>query len=216
MVIGGKDRIEAWIFDLDNTLYHPSARLLEQIDQRITAFIMQDLAVDRAEADRIRAEYWAQHGITLHGLIANHGTDPEAFLEKVHDVDLAGLSPDPELAAALRALPGRKIVHTNSHRSYARRVLAALGLAGEFEAVYAIEDKDLIPKPQEAAYWRILWETGIDPTRAVMFEDTAANLAVPKRLGMGTVWLAHDPDPVTPDYVDLRLTELRPYLSRLV
>jgi putative hydrolase of the HAD superfamily len=32
-----------WVFDLDNTLYPPSARLFEQIEVRMTAFVMTSL-----------------------------------------------------------------------------------------------------------------------------------------------------------------------------
>ena len=32
-----------WVFDLDNTLYPPSARLFDQIEVRMTAFVMQAL-----------------------------------------------------------------------------------------------------------------------------------------------------------------------------
>ena len=47
-----------WVFDLDNTLYPPRARLFDQIEQRMIAYVMETLAVDRAEANRIRRHYW--------------------------------------------------------------------------------------------------------------------------------------------------------------
>ena len=32
--------VETWVFDLDNTLYPPAARLFDQIEARMTAYVM--------------------------------------------------------------------------------------------------------------------------------------------------------------------------------
>ena len=32
--------VDTWVFDLDNTLYPPSARLFDQIEQRMTSWVM--------------------------------------------------------------------------------------------------------------------------------------------------------------------------------
>jgi putative hydrolase of the HAD superfamily len=205
--------VETWIFDLDNTLYHPSARLFDQINARITGFIMRELGVTQADAGVLRRTYWQRHGTTLRGLIDHHGIAPERFLDEVHDIDLSALTPDAELAAAIRRLPGTRIVHTNGARSHAARVLAARGLEEVFDAVYAIEDKALVPKPQPDAYHRIIRLSGLEPTRAAMVEDDARNLEVPKGLGMATVWLCHQAGATAPAYVDRRITRLTRFLQ---
>ena len=56
-----------------------------------------------------------------------------------------------------------------------------------FDAVYALEDADLIPKPNQAAYDIVLNKAGLDPNRAAMFEDSPQNLRVPHDIGMRTV-----------------------------
>ncbi|HSF94446.1 MAG TPA: pyrimidine 5'-nucleotidase [Thermohalobaculum sp.] len=206
------DHVETWIFDLDNTLYHPSARLFDQINAKMTGFIMRELGVGRAEADRLRQGYWQRHGTTLRGLIEEHRVDAVRFLDEVHEIDLAALAPDADLAEALRRLPGRKIVHTNGARSHAARVLAARGLTGHFDAVYAIEDKALVPKPQRDAYDRIVRLDGFDPARAAMIEDDARNLEVPKALGMATVWVSHRNGAKAPGWVDRRISRLTTFL----
>jgi putative hydrolase of the HAD superfamily len=205
--------VETWIFDLDNTLYHPSARLFDQINARMTSFIMRELGVSRAEATGLRRRYWRRHGTTLRGLIDNHGVDPVHFLDVAHDIDLSALKPDASLAAALHRLPGRKIVHTNGARSHATRVLAARGLERVFDAVYAIEDKALVSKPQPDAYHRIIRLSGLDPARAAMVEDDVRNLEVPKALGMATVWLCHQTGARAPAFVDRRITRLARFLQ---
>ena len=46
--------VDAWVFDLDNTLYHPSARLFDQIEVRMTEWVQQTLGVDARRADHLR------------------------------------------------------------------------------------------------------------------------------------------------------------------
>ncbi len=209
------NHVETWIFDLDNTLYHPSARLFDQINARMTGFIMRELGVGRAEADGLRRTYWQRHGTTLRGLIDSHGVDPARFLDEVHDIDLSALRPDAGLAAAIRRLPGTRIVHTNGARAHAARVLAARGLEGVFDAVYAIEDKDLVAKPQADAYHRVIRLSGLDPARAAMIEDEVRNLEVPKALGMATNWLCRQAGARVPAFVDHRITRLSRFLQEL-
>jgi putative hydrolase of the HAD superfamily len=79
------------------------------------------------------------------------------------------------------------VVHTNGARAHALRVLDRIGLAGAFDAVYAIEDKRLVPKPRPEAHAHVVRAAAIDPGRAAMAEDSAANLREPKRLGMATL-----------------------------
>lgn len=183
MEFSGRD---IWIFDLDNTLYPPQMALFPQIEARMTAYVMRLLEVERDHADHLRRDYWRRHGTTLAGLMAEHAIDPLAFLAEVHDVDFTALTPAPDLAAAIAALPGRKIVHTNGDSRYAGKVLAARGL-DLFESVYGVEETGFHPKPQPAAYDAVIAAAGIDPARSVFFEDDARNLAVPHRIGMRTV-----------------------------
>lgn len=209
------DQVETWIFDLDNTLYHPSARLFEQIDGRMTRFIARRLGVTAQEADQLRRDYWLRYGITLKGLIEHHAIEAAEFLAEVHLIDLSGLLPDKSLAAAIGRLPGRRIVHTNGPRTHAERVLTARGLDALFDAVYGIEDKGLVPKPTPEAYERIIALDGFDPGRAAMIEDDHRNLAVPKARGMATVWLCHRGEEDAPAHVDRRITCLATFLGGL-
>ncbi len=209
------NHVETWIFDLDNTLYHPSARLFDQINARMTGFIMRELGIPRAAADDLRRSSWQRHGTTLRGLIDGHGIDPAQFLDEVHAIDLSALRPDAGLAAAIRRLPGARIVHTNGARAHAARVLAARGLAGVFDAVYAIADNALVAKPRADAYHRVIRLSGLDPARSAMIEDDVRNLEVPKALGMVTVWLCHRAGARAPAFVDCRVTRLSRFLQEL-
>lgn len=181
--------IDTWIFDLDNTLYPASSSLFPQIDARMGTYIQRLLGVDAAEAYRIQKGFYHSHGMTLPGLMAEHGVDPQEFLGYVHDVDVDVVLPAPALAQMIARLPGRKLVFTNADAPYAARVLARLGLTDSFEATHDIHALGYVPKPQAAAYAHLCKTHGIDPTRALFVEDMARNLVPAKAIGMTTVWI---------------------------
>jgi putative hydrolase of the HAD superfamily len=205
--------VTTWVFDLDNTLYPPAMRLFDQIEVRMTNWVMQALKVDRDRADHLRAYYWQTYGTTLAGLMREHGVDPAPYLNEVHDIDFSVLERDPDLAHAIAALPGRKIVYTNACAPYAEKVLTARGLAGLFDAIYGVEHANFHPKPDASAFAAVFGQDGLDPTRGAMFEDDARNLAVPHALGMRTVHVAPDPDPAP--HIHHHTDDLAAFLARL-
>jgi len=208
--------IDTWIFDLDNTLYEPGARLFDQIEARMTEFVSRRLWVDAAEARRVSDEYWTNHGATLKGLMLRDGMLPEPFLAFTHDIDVSALTENAELRAAILRLPGRKVVYTNGSRRHALRVTERLGLRDLFDAFYAIEDGDFAPKPTSDGFARIIRMDGMDPTRAAMVEDDVRNLQIPKQLGMATIWLTHGRNVApAPDFVDIVADELTGFLSQI-
>src|SRR3546814_12521829 len=71
------DHVDAWIFDLDNTLYPPEADIFAQIDERMGRFIADLLDCDRVEARRIQKDYFHTPGTTRSGLMAPHHNAPE-------------------------------------------------------------------------------------------------------------------------------------------
>jgi putative hydrolase of the HAD superfamily len=214
MIKSAFSHVTTWVFDLDNTLYPPKYRLFDQIEVRMTNWVMQALNVGRAEADRLRQQYWDSYGTTLAGLMREHSIDPAPYLAHVHDIDFAGLPADPILAGHLDALPGRKIVYTNGSAPYAYQVLAARGLNGIFDAVYGIEDAGLLPKPERAAFERVFAADGLDPARAAMFEDDPRNLLVPHQLGMVCVHIA--PRPLKALHLHHHHDDLTAFLGKIV
>ncbi|AKO97336.1 MAG: pyrimidine 5'-nucleotidase [Marinovum algicola] len=202
-----------WVFDLDNTLYPPESRLFSQIEPRMTAYVMQALGVTEAEASHLRVHYWKTYGTTLAGLMREHDVDPTPYLEDVHRIDFSVLTPDPELAARIRALPGRRIVYTNGTSPYAEEVLAARGLSGLFDAVYGVEHAQFRPKPEREAFEAIFARDGTDPARAAMFEDDPRNLAAPHAMGMRTVHVA--PERLLADHIHHHTDNLSRFLSGL-
>ncbi|SMX50264.1 pyrimidine 5'-nucleotidase [Maliponia aquimaris] len=187
--------VRAWVFDLDNTLYSPAVRLFDQIEVKMTAYVMRTAGVDHAEAEHLRKAYWARYGTTLAGLMEHHEIDPQDYLHDVHDISFDALTPDPHLAELIETLPGRKIVYTNGSAPYAAQVLKARGLEAAFDAIYGVEHAAYAPKPRAEAFERVFARDGIDPAAAAMFEDDPRNLAAPHAMGMRTVHVAPDAAP---------------------
>ncbi len=183
----GFDRIETWVFDLDNTLYPHHLNLWQQVDERIRSFVADFLRVSKDEAFRLQKDYYKRYGTTMRGLMAEHGLNPDDYLEYVHRIDHSPLVPNPALGAALERLPGRKLVLTNGTRKHAEAVMRRLEIDRHFEDVFDIAAADLDPKPLPQVYERFLKRHYVDPHRSAMFEDLARNLAVPHDLGMITV-----------------------------
>ena len=181
--------VDTWIFDLDNTLYRADSDLFAQIELRMTDYIARHLGLTETEAHRLQHTYYRDYGSTLSGLIACNGVDPEHFLCYVHEIDLSVLTPDPCLGEALTRLPGRRYVFTNGCRKHAERVLERTGLTKSIDDIWDIRTLGFVPKPQQAAYERIIQVANFMPSSAAMFEDMARNLMPAHALGMTTVWI---------------------------
>ena len=184
--------IENWVFDLDNTLYAPGKNLFAQIDVRMTAFIQDALGVDKQEAYRVQKQFLGEYGTTLSGLMQEHGLPPGPFLDFVHDIDVSVLDPDPKLAQALAALPGRKFIFTNGTLAHAERFATRLGIMGHFDDVFDIVAADYQPKPNAEPYPKMLARFGIEAQRTAFFEDMARNLTPAHKLGITTILVAED------------------------
>jgi putative hydrolase of the HAD superfamily len=191
----GFDHVDTWIFDLDNTLYPASCNLFAQVDQRMSEFIAKTLGVPREHARHLQKAYYRQFGTTLAGLMRVHKLPPGPFLEYVHDIDVSVVPQSPELAAAISALPGRRLIFTNGSKRHAENVATKLGVLHLFEDICDIAALEYVPKPERDAFDRMLKLHAVAPAQSAMFEDMPHNLEVASTLGMTTV-LVHS------DYID--------------
>lgn len=181
------DHITDWVFDLDNTLYPRECNLFAQVDIRITQYVMDVTRLEFDAARKLQKDYYRDFGTTLNGLMTQHQIDPDHFLNTVHAIDYSPVLPHPELVAAIRDLPGRKLILTNGDTGHARNVLKKLGGDDLFEDVHDIRAMTFVPKPHRQAYDGFFTRYGIDPRRAIMFDDLEKNLVVPHEQGMVTV-----------------------------
>jgi len=209
----GVNHIDSWIFDLDNTLYPASCRLFDQIAVRMNEMIVARMGLTLAEASTLRHGYFKKYGTTLRGLMIEHGWEPTAFLEYVHEIDYASVEHHPALGEAIARLPGRKLIFTAGTRPHARNVLARLGCADVFEEIFDISDCHFIPKPDARPYEIFLKRHSVAPERAAFFEDLAENLLVPRALGMVTVLVGDHDAGVLPAHVDYVTPDLAGFLD---
>jgi putative hydrolase of the HAD superfamily len=181
-----------WLFDLDNTLHNATPHIFPHINRAMREYIERHLGLDQQAANRLRQDYWQRYGATLLGLMRHHNTDPRHFLWETHqfpNLEQMIVFERP-LRHALRRLPGRKIVFSNGPRHYAEAILDLTGLGHCFDALYAVDNVRFQPKPMLAGFRALLRAERQDPRRCIMVEDSLANLASAKRLGMKTVWVS--------------------------
>ncbi len=219
--------VKDWVFDLDNTLYPHHTNLFAQIDVKMTAYVSELLRLPRDEARALQKELYKEYGTTLNGLMTLHGIDPDDFLEKVHDIDYSWVAPAPMLGEAIRALPGRKFIFTNGDRGHAERTARQLGILDHFDDIFDIVAAGLTPKPARKTYDRFVELHDVVGPNAVMFEDLARNLSVPKALGMTTVLVVPnnfeptfseiwERDPSFDDEVDFVTDDLTEFLRTIL
>lgn len=206
--------VDTWLFDLDNTLYPAGTEFVGLIEERMTRYVMREAGLEHAAAHALQKRYLHEHGTTLAGLMANHGIEPYAFLEEVHDVAIDSLTPDFALNRALEALPGRRLVFTNASEAHAVRVLAHLGMTELFEDVFHLECADLLPKPEMRCFEMMTARHAVVAETTAFFEDSVRNLKPAAELGMTTVLVgAHASADASP-FVDHRAAELEAFLVR--
>jgi len=211
--------IDAWIFDLDNTLYPASADLFGLIDKRMTAYVARITGLSLEDAYRVQKSYFREHGTTLNGLMQEHGVDPHDFLADVHAIEMDVLQEDRRLVDAIARLPGRKLVFTNGDIPYAERVLASVGLSDAFEAIHDIHAMAYKPKPHADAYASMIQAFRIDPARALFADDLARNLPPAKALGLTTLWIDNGSEQVGADIIDgidYRASDLGQWLDQIL
>jgi putative hydrolase of the HAD superfamily len=199
---------KVWVFDLDDTLHNASAHIFPVMNQAMTNYIMDTLAMDEATAHDLRRHYWRVYGATLKGLMRHHQTDPQHFLKVTHqfdDLDQRVIAVK-RLRHLIKSLTGRKVVFTNAPRDYALRVLNLLGIADCFELVFSVESTKFHAKPSVRGFQLLLASLRVKASDCVLLEDNAAALMTAKRLGMKTVLLSKKYH--KPSFVDYRINQV--------
>ncbi len=207
-----------WLFDLDNTLHDARPHIFPHIHRGMTDYLVHHLQLSHDEADRLRIEYWRRYGATLTGMIRHHNTNPHHFLWHTHqfpNLDRMVVF-ERSLKAMLRRLPGRKLVFTNGPCHYAEAVLEVMRIRPAFDAIYALEQLGMRPKPEPQAFLRLLKHERLLPGHCIMVEDSTENLRTAKELGMKTVLVGGSgASSRTPAWVDLRLKSVLELPRRL-
>ena len=214
-----KEKINTWIFDLDNTLYSADSGIFQQVHKLMGEFISKNLNMEMPEAKKLQAKYYKQHGTTLRGLMDNHGIDPDYFLDEVHRLDYSIVSSNEILNQELQKLEGRKIIYTNANNKHAIDVLDRIDLANFFDEIFDIKMANYIPKPEIKPYEQIIDLFNIDPESSAMFDDIAKNLVPAKKVNFTSVWIDagyenfSDDIEASKEFLDFQTTDLSLFLK---
>ena len=184
-----KEKINTWIFDLDNTLYSADSGIFQQVHQLMGEFISKNLSMNMSDAKKLQSKYYKQHGTTLRGLMDNHGIDPDHFLDEVHRLDYSIVGSNKILNEELYKLEGRKIIYTNANKKHVIDVLDRIDLTNFFDEIFDIKMANYIPKPELKPYEEIINLFNIKPETSAMFDDIAKNLVPAKKVNFTSVWI---------------------------
>ena len=214
-----KQKINTWIFDLDNTLYSADSGIFQQVHKLMGEFISKNLKMDMVEAKKLQSKYYKQHGTTLRGLMDNHGVEPDYFLDEVHKLDYSIVGPNEILNKELEKIQGRKIIYTNANKKHVVDVLERINLANFFDEIFDIKMANYIPKPEIRPYEQIIDLFNINPSSSAMFDDIAKNLVPAKKVGFTPVWVDagyenfSDDIQASKDYLDYSTRNLSSFLK---
>ena len=214
-----KEKINTWIFDLDNTLYSADSGIFQQVHRLMGEFISNNLNMEISEAKKLQSKYYKQHGTTLRGMMDNHGVDPDYFLDEVHRLDYSIVGPNQLLNDELEKLEGRKIIYTNANEKHVLDVLKRINLSNYFDEIFDIKLANYIPKPEIKPYEQIIELFKIDASKSAMFDDIAKNLVPAKKVGFTPVWIDagyenfSDDIEASRDYLDYQTRNLSLFLK---
>ena len=214
-----KQKINTWIFDLDNTLYSADSGIFQQVHKLMGEFISKNLKMDIVEAKKLQSKYYKQHGTTLRGLMDNHGVEPDYFLDEVHKLDYSIVGPNEILNKELEKIQGRKIIYTNANKKHVVDVLERINLTNFFDEIFDIKMANYIPKPEIRPYEQIIDIFNINPSSSAMFDDIAKNLVPAKKVGFTPVWVDagyenfSDDIQASKDYLDYSTRNLSSFLK---
>ena len=183
------NRIDTWIFDLDNTLYSADSGIFQQVHELMGKFVSNHLNIGINEAKKIQKKYYKEHGTTLKGLMDNHGVEPDYFLAEVHKLDYSIVNSNKNLNNELNKLNGKKIIYTNANMQHTLDVLERIELSNFFDEIFDIKMANYIPKPEITPYEEIIKKYDLNPNSSAMFDDIAKNLVPAKKVGFTSIWI---------------------------
>ena len=215
------DKIDTWIFDLDNTLYSADSGIFQQVHDLMSKFVSKHLNVEIKKAKEIQRKYYKQHGTTLRGMMDNHGIDPEYFLKEVHKLDYSIVDSNKKLNEELKKLKGRKIIYTNANLQHTLDVLDRIELSNFFDYIFDIKMANYIPKPDLQPYEQIIKDCNLNPSTSAMFDDIAKNLVPAKKVGFTSIWIDvgyenfSDDIKASKEYLDFKTKDLSVFLEKV-
>ena len=165
-------KIEHIIFDLDNTLYSSTENMDKGISRRMLECVKEFFNISMEEAITLRHNNIQFFSTTLEWLRNSGMTDIEWFFKKVHPENEADeLSEDKNLRPFLESIEIPKIIHTNSPKEHAERVLDKLKIRDLFDHICDIRECDFFGKPYPSAFEKALSSCGGTISNTIFIDD---------------------------------------------
>ena len=203
-------RFDHLVLDLDGTLFNKHrTRTFAQLDTNSAALVASLMQLDLEQAGVLMRSFLQQYGSTLQGLIQSRiEFCTETFLARLHDVDISDIGRNDDLRQALHRLPQDVFVYTNSCHRYAVRMLERLGIHDLVDGIFDIRMADFVSKPAPASFAAFLGHFRLRAGDCLFVDDSKANLATGKELGMTTVYIDDGGDFAGESFIDAATTDL--------
>jgi pyrimidine 5'-nucleotidase len=187
-------KADLWVFDCDGVIYDNTKEAEREIVKMMTQFISSRYKCNNEEAINIRRGLLKKHQVP-HSIMAlvREGFDEQEILDETYfaiDLQNLGIVPSPTLQRLLFSLSGEKVLLTNNHGGYARKILCQKGISKHFSKVYGIKELGLIQKPDLLAFQFVQDATGIKEN-IIFIDDKINNVIAAERFGWMTVWKGH-------------------------
>lgn len=183
-------KADLWVFDCDGVIYEDAKKAEEDVVDRMISFIASKYCCSRKEASDIRRRLLKKHEVS-HSITALilEGFDEEEILEKTYfsvDFDRLGIVFSSQMRDLLASLSGKKVILTNNHSEWARRVSEEIGILEYFSAIYGIRGPGNIQKPNPMAFQLVQNEMGINKN-IIFVDDEVCNVAAAVQFGWKAV-----------------------------
>jgi len=187
-----------YVFDLDHTLYPDPADKLERYKKAAArAAVHLGAPLSLGEAEELAAASFKENGSELTVFMERYNIEYGPLTKAYHHFAVEefadGIRLDPALKDVFNAIAADdKVVLTHSTSEWAWPILEKLGMTETLHQSHVLTQdhpdieyarKDRSEKPFRAAMALL----GSVPGDTAMFDDVAANLEIPHRLGMRTV-----------------------------
>lgn len=184
-------KADLWVFDCDGVIYDNAKEAEKEVVNLMTRFISSRYECGIEEAMNIRRELLKKHQVP-HSIMAlvQEGFDEREILKETYfaiNLQSLGIIPSLRLQKLVSSIAGKKVLLTNNHGEYAKKVLHQLGISKHFAAVYGIGELDLIQKPNFQAFKFVQDETGINEN-IVFIDDEIRNVVAAEQFGWTAVW----------------------------
>jgi putative hydrolase of the HAD superfamily len=181
-----------WVFDCDGTLYPDCAEIHNVFVAHLRMYFSKLLQMAEGDVEQERVRLRVKYS-TEFSLIAFHkeyGCDFTASVAATYgqiDLRQCGVQPLAEIVRRmLVALPGTKVVFSNSPKAWVHQVITYLGVPDVFAALFGIEEIGFLGKPDASAYASV--ERAYPTGHLVLCDDSATNLDIAHERGWGTVY----------------------------